>query len=113
MILSRFSSSMEIYDLIISGIPVHAINSPEFTESLYKKYLELVKDNGLISQFEYMGLPKIGTYVCCGTHKENLLKILELKKNLMEEHSTRIAPVYWNFPPAQVLHISAAKTEVV
>ena len=99
------------YDLIISGIPLHAINSPEFVEQLYAKYMELAKDEAVISQFEYMGLPKIGTYVFCGQQKENHLKILEVKKNLTTEHPTKIGPVYWNFPPAQVLHISAAKVK--
>lgn len=94
----------EKYDLIISGLPLHAMNSSTFVNDVYAKFLSLAKENAAISQFEYIALPKIGSWFFCGERKKKHLEILKAKKQFMQSHSTTIAPVYWNLPPAQVLH---------
>src|SRR5262249_7512660 len=84
------------YDLIVSGIPIHGLDMPDFVRDLYPKYLSLAKEGAVISQFEYIALPKIGSWVFCGQKRRNLSAILRHKEQFRQNNPPRIAPVYWN-----------------
>lgn len=114
------------YDAIISGLPLNAF-SPEQVEEFIRSFKTLAKDDGTISYFEYAFLPTLkvkflSTVKTLGNDVANLLgttpdivedsgrnlvqfqKVLALKKAFYHTFGIDSETVYFNFPPARVLH---------
>lgn len=98
------------YDFIISGLPLNSFKA-DFVNDVFAKFTSIIKDNGKISYFEYVLLPKIKRVFLRGESKENFNKILQSKESFYKKHEFREATVLMNCPPAKVLHhhVKAAK----
>jgi phospholipid N-methyltransferase len=97
------------YDFIISGLPLNAFKS-DFVGTIFDKFeKDLIKDNGKISYFEYIGVPEVKMLLANTEDKENLGKILELKKKFYKKYKLRTGEVYFNAPAARVLHHQMVK----
>ncbi|MEZ5314720.1 MAG: methyltransferase domain-containing protein [Chlamydiales bacterium] len=91
------------YDVVISSLPINAFKS-SCVDKILIKYKTLVKQGGVISYFEYMGLGKIKKLYLLGKLQVDFNTILLLKKNFVESYCTEVNKIWWNFPPARVFH---------
>lgn len=89
------------YDVIISGLPLNAFE-PEFVDAILKKYVELIKPNGIISYFEYIGLEKIKKAFLFGESYRKFSNVLQQKASFVEKNKATSRSVYINIPPARV-----------
>ena len=106
--VSILTFEAEKYDLIVSGLPLHALGSVSFIEEVHNKFLTLAKEEGEIAQFDYIALPRLGSWVFCGEKRQNLIEIMQSKERFLQAHPTTTNSVYWNFPPARVVHTRPA-----
>lgn len=89
------------YDFIISGLPLNAFEF-SLVERIYDKFKRVIKDGGKLSYFEYIGLPKIKKIFLPTEQKQDINKILEVKKRFFIENQGTSEKVWLNAPPARV-----------
>jgi len=91
------------YDFIISGLPLNSFDAP-FVKQVFEKFIEISKDEGKISYFDYLALPHIKRLFSTAIEKKNLEEILALKNIFYRQFTLRKAKVLLNAPAARVLH---------
>lgn len=93
------------YDFVVSGLPLNAF-SASFVEQIFSTFSKLTRPNSKLSYFEYLWLPHLSLLFSKPKERDNVRKILEIKRSFYEQHSLRTVIIYPNFPPARVLHHS-------
>lgn len=92
------------YDFIVSSLPLNKF-TPELVSELLRTLLQLVKPNGWISYFEYMGVREIQNIYCrWGREKERIVKVSEIMRKFIGAYEVYHMPVWRNFPPAYARH---------
>lgn len=91
------------YDAIISGLPFNSFHST-FVDATLQKYQELLKKEGHLSYFEYMGVGKIKPLFLNKSDRQDFRKNTQLKKALSKTCSVSSDRAWWNIPPARVIH---------
>lgn len=95
------------YDVIVTGLPLNNFSSKD-VERAFEKYVDLTREGGSFSYFEYMLLPTINhciKRVFSSTESvENFRKIRLIKHGVQENFSSETDPVYWNMTPARAIH---------
>lgn len=91
------------YDYVISGLPLNAFQS-DFVEAVFKKFTEIVRENGKISYFEYIVITEIKKIFSSSIEKKNLDKIMYMKREFYRKHELKKTTVLFNAPLARVLH---------
>ena len=96
------------YDGIVSSLPLNQF-SVDFVETIFKKYLHMMKPNAFLSYYEYK-YPKM---VAALTERGKRLKKIQLLKSFYgEKHQEKIETVWKNFPPANVRFLQKNPVEI-
>jgi phospholipid N-methyltransferase len=93
----------EQYDYIVSGLPLNAF-PPELVQEILQVLLKLLKPNGWISYFEYMGVRKIKSFFSGKEETKRVKKVDEILLDFIEKYEMYHISVWPNFPPAYVRH---------
>lgn len=96
-------TNFEHYDFIVSGLPLNAF-PPELVSEILEVLLKLVKPNGWISYFEYMGIRNLKSLYSGRKEKERVRKVRDVLKQFIDCHQVSCIPVWRNFPPAYTRH---------
>jgi phosphatidylethanolamine/phosphatidyl-N-methylethanolamine N-methyltransferase len=99
------------YDLIISSLPLNALE-PSVVDNIFQKYELLIKSQGMVSFFEYIGLPEIKKIFLNDKDKTEFKKTLALILNFSEKYEIASDKVLANFPPAIVHHCKIFKEKL-
>lgn len=91
------------YDVLISSLPLNAFRA-QMVKEILKKYKSLVKPGGYLSYYEYLGLEKIKQRLLFGKTAEDFKKAQVLKKEFASRYGKETNKIWWNFPPARVVH---------
>lgn len=96
------------YDFIISGLPFNSFDS-YFLDIILDKYKKLIKNNGILSYFEYMWAAGIKKFFLDGHKKLDYLQNLAIKKGFRKSFQFDKDLVLLNIPPAYVYHLQIEK----
>ena len=91
------------YDVLVSSLPLNAFRS-QMVNDILKKYKSLVKPDGYLSYYEYLGLEKIKQILLFGETAKDFKKTQFLKREFANKYGKEIDKIWWNFPPARVVH---------
>lgn len=95
-------TSIEKFDYIVSGLPLNSF-SEEFVQNVFSKFVSL-SPKGCLSYFDYKGLPKFKRLYLATNERRKFDAILWTKSQFFKNHGLREECVWFNFPPARVLH---------
>lgn len=93
----------EKYDVLISSLPLNAFRAP-MVHDIFKKYETLVEKGGYLSYFEYLGVEKVKQALLFGENLADFRDTLALKEKFVIKYGKEIDKIWWNFPPARVIH---------
>ncbi len=100
------------YDCIVSGLPFNSFDG-EFVDKVLSKYLDLLKENGIISYFEYCFFPVLKRCMTSLVGGRNSIKeVQEVVKQFKNRFLFEKQRVWKNLPPANVYFL-AKKNELV
>lgn len=91
------------YDLVISGLPLNSFSSALVSQIL-AKLERLVKPKGMLSYFEYIGLQKVKESYLPPKMRKDFQNTLRQKRKFNDKHCQEVDHIWWNLPPARVLH---------
>lgn len=96
----------ELYDHIVTAVPLNSLNSPELVADILKSYQDLQKPTGTLSGVEYVGTTVLKSiFMCRG--RVGFDRVIELKRLFFSTHEAEPSTiVYGNIPPARVMHCS-------
>lgn len=94
---------VEPYDVIVSGLPLNAFG-PGMVDHILRKYIELSKENGIFSYFDYPMVAKLKKSCLLGNRKRNFSRVLQLKQAFADAYQVESKVVPANVPPARVIH---------
>lgn len=100
----------ESYDFIISTLPFNSFD-PLFVEDIFSQYTKLLKPNGILSYVEYMGLQDLSLAFSKGEKKKSIHKRKHLLQDLQDRCLIEKKPVFSNFLPCNIYHMSMHKNE--
>lgn len=93
----------ERYDALVSSLPLNAFKA-QMVREILKKYKTLVKKEGSLSYFEYLGIEKIKQTFLSGEKASDFKDMVLLKRQFALKYGDQIEHIWWNFPPARVIH---------
>ena len=96
------------YDFIVSGLPFNAFDSG-FLQEILDHYQMLIKNNGILSYFEYIVLPKIKRFFLDEQARKVFEDTLFCVKDFREGFSFEEKIVWPNLPPAKVHFLKISK----
>jgi len=86
------------YDHVVVGVPFGSLTK-ELTEEIFEKLKRLSEGGATISFFEYLFLPRIKSM-----YSREAVGIMGAKSSFYNECGTGTANVFYNVPPARVVH---------
>jgi phosphatidylethanolamine/phosphatidyl-N-methylethanolamine N-methyltransferase len=92
------------YDVIISGLPLNNF-SPQLVAQILGSLCGLLKPNGTLSFFEYIGIRAMKSLVSVRAGRERLRGISEAMNGVLRPSEFRRDWVWPNVPPAWVHHV--------
>jgi phosphatidylethanolamine/phosphatidyl-N-methylethanolamine N-methyltransferase len=98
----------EPYDFIISTLPFNSFD-PSFVEEIFLHYQKLLKQNGILSYVEYMGLQQIHLAFAKGEKKQTIHKRKSLLQDLQNRCLIEKKQIYGNFLPCNIYHMDMHK----
>ena len=98
-----------IYDVIISGLPLNNFTAQE-VEQILSKLAGLLKAEGTLSFFEYIGLRRARTLVSGRAERARLRGIGKALAAVLGPYEIRRDWVWPNVPPAWVHHVRFAQS---
>ncbi len=93
-----------VYDFIISGLPLTAF-SPADVDSVLATLRRLLKPDGVLSYFEYVGLRRLSRWLTPGGKRARIRDVSRRLDDLIRSHQTHRRLVLANFPPAHARHL--------
>ena len=96
------------YDFIISGLPFNSFDS-ELVFSIIDSYRQLIKNNGIISYFEYLFAANIRRFFSTGAKRANFVKNMQILENFRKSYLFEQNSVLINVPAAYVYHLQIKK----
>jgi phosphatidylethanolamine/phosphatidyl-N-methylethanolamine N-methyltransferase len=94
----------QIFDLIISGLPLNNF-SVELVEQILAKLRRLLAPGGTLSFFEYVAIRRTKSLVSPRTERGRLRSVGRLMENLFHANEVQRDLVLANVPPAWVHHL--------
>lgn len=91
------------YDIVISSLPLNAFHS-EMVKKILNKLKGLVKKNGHLSYFEYIGLQELKRLLLLGNARLDFKETQNYKKKFADLYCKEVERIWLNFPPAKVIH---------
>ena len=91
------------FDGLLSSLPLNAFGAP-LVGKILKQYENLVKKGGILSYYEYMGFEKVKKVFLMGDKADDFHKGQELKNQFVSQYSNAVEIIWWNIPPARVVH---------
>lgn len=91
------------YDVLISSLPLNAFQAST-VGNILKKYEQLVKEGGSLAYYEYLGFEKVKQALLLGDKARDFQKAQNLKSQFMSKYGKKIDRIWWNVPPARVIH---------
>jgi phosphatidylethanolamine/phosphatidyl-N-methylethanolamine N-methyltransferase len=91
------------YDIVISSLPLNSFSSA-FVGQVLEKLESLTVKGGFLSYFEYMGLKNLKQTYLFGEQLSDFKKTLLLKQKFANKYCQTTDKIWWNFPPARVIH---------
>lgn len=88
------------FDYCVSGLPLAAFD-PETVKKIYNVFDRIVKKNGVLAYFEYLGIPQFKKL----TLNEKFKQVLALKDSYFSKHQGSSTDVWQNLPPARVCRV--------
>jgi phosphatidylethanolamine/phosphatidyl-N-methylethanolamine N-methyltransferase len=101
--LSILDFTTEPYDVLISSLPLNAFSAP-LVERILKQYENLVKKGGSLTYFEYIAIEKIKYILLFGAKAHDFREGQELKHRFVTQYGKAVDVIWWNVPPARVIH---------
>jgi phospholipid N-methyltransferase len=95
------------YDVIVSGLPLNNFD-PDEVERILATLRSLLRPNGTLSFFEYIGIRYARAVVSGRRQRERLRTISRVLNALLREHEIRREWIWPNVPPAWVHHVRFA-----
>jgi len=97
-----------VYDFIISGLPFNAFGS-DLVSSIVNKYKHLIKNNGIVSYFEYMLTANIRKFFSMGKKRVDFVRSMKILENFRKKFLIERNRVFLNVPPAYTYHLQIKK----
>lgn len=92
------------YDHVVTSLPFNSF-PPSLTEQLMKHLLEVTKENGTISFYEFKWLPQIRHWFMNEADTKIQAQNREHIENFIKNYLVYQTTVYLNFPPVIVYHL--------
>ncbi len=96
------------YDLIVCGLPFNNF-PPKLMRQIFRRMFELLKEDGELMYFEYVGVRAIKGPVLDGAGRARLRRIDAIGKSLRRKHQGAKEIVLGNFPPAVAYCLKGSK----
>jgi phosphatidylethanolamine/phosphatidyl-N-methylethanolamine N-methyltransferase len=96
------------YDVIVCGLPFNNF-PPKLMRQIFRRMFSLLKEDGELVYFEYVGVRAVKRPVVDGAARARLRRIDMIGKSLRRKHDGRTELVLGNFPPALAYSLKAAK----
>jgi len=96
------------YDVIVCGLPFNNF-PPKLMRQIFRRMFALLKEDGELVYFEYVGVRAVKRPVVDGAARARLRRIDAIGKSLRRKHDGRTELVLGNFPPALAYSLKAAK----
>lgn len=96
------------YDVIVCGLPFNNF-PPKLMRQIFRRMFALLKDDGELVYFEYVGVRAMKGPVVDGAARSRLRRIEAIGKSLRRKHQGRTELVLGNFPPALAFRLKGAK----
>jgi phosphatidylethanolamine/phosphatidyl-N-methylethanolamine N-methyltransferase len=93
------------YDYCISGLPLAAFPK-DMVVKVYEVFNKVVKKEGALVYFEYMGLPRLKETFLKGKKYENFKEILKIKKKYYDDHQGKRKNIWLNMTPAYICNVT-------
>jgi phosphatidylethanolamine/phosphatidyl-N-methylethanolamine N-methyltransferase len=91
------------YDILISSLPLNSFRA-HMVQKILNKYISLIKSDGYLSYYEYLGLEKIKRAFLFGNSALDFKDAQVLKKEFAEKYGKEVDKIWLNFPPARIVH---------
>jgi phospholipid N-methyltransferase len=91
------------YDYIVSGLPLNAFE-PQLVEDILTHLLKLLKPNGWISYFEYIGVRRLKMVLSFGKDEQRIHGVNHIVTHFIRRYEMYHIPVWHNLPPAYARH---------
>ena len=91
------------YDYIISGLPLNAFEREE-VDQILEKFSSISKTGGKLSYFDYPIAKELACIFTGHENRQRLEHIQKAKDDFYRLHADHEENVYFNIPPARVLH---------
>ena len=89
------------YDAIVMGIPFNVLPYA-LVQEIWKHTRTLIKPQGVISYFSYLGLPDVKKFFLLAEEKEEFLLIQAFMSEQYREYGIAMKRIWANVPPAAV-----------
>jgi len=96
------------YDYIVSGLPFNALGV-DFVIAVLDTYMQSIKNNGILSYFEYIWVSYIRTFFSRGPAKTNYIKSKLILSKFRKNFEFDKDFVLCNVPPAYAYHLKIKK----
>lgn len=96
------------YDTIVCGLPFNNF-PPKLMRQIFRRMFSLLKPDGELVYFEYVGVRAIKSPVVDGAARARLRRIEAIGKSLRRKHDGHTELVLVNFPPALAFRLKGAK----
>jgi phosphatidylserine decarboxylase len=96
--------TQEPFDYIISAIPFTNC-PPEFTETIFQHYQQLLKPGGVLTYIEYAFLRNTKRLLATGDRQSTVHTMNQVLNQFIEQYQFRQDLVWRNVPPAWIRHL--------
>lgn len=96
------------YDVIVCGLPFNNF-PPKLMRRIFRRLFELLKEDGEIVYFEYVGVRVMKGSVVDGAGRAGLRRIGAIGQSLRRKHEGRREIVLGNFPPAVAYRLKGSR----
>jgi phosphatidylethanolamine/phosphatidyl-N-methylethanolamine N-methyltransferase len=96
------------YDVIVCGLPFNNF-PPPLMRRIFRRMFALLKPEGEIVYFEYVGIRAVKAPVVNGDGRARMRRIDAIGKSLRRKHDGNTELVLGNFPPAVAYRLKGAK----
>lgn len=96
------------YDVIVCGLPFNNF-PPKLMRQIFRRMFALLKEDGELVYFEYVGVRAVKRPVVDGAGRAQLRRIDAIGKSLRRKHQGSTELVLGNFPPALAFRLTGAK----
>lgn len=91
----------DVYDFIVSGLPLTSFDVEDVVRVM-ELYQRVLKPEGVLSYFEYVGLRKLSVLASLGRREARAVSVSSLLDRKIARHQVGRVTAFVNFPPAHV-----------